>query len=200
MTLYHDLKHSAMIWLVPEGCRQREYISEYIEEIRSVFAIPTETTRIVYGTQQLAEKVSALEAGRDDRVIELCKLFLIESLIGYPHRFELPQVYYNCPHGDEYFILVDHLGTVRKYPFDDKEYKKKAYLLKNVLAVPMQSFVSVDPRWTVAALDHLGREAISLGLTLEQLIERRSLQYELELLQTTDPDKDGPPSDITPSA
>ena len=74
--LYQDLKHKAMVWIIPRG----EGREKKIAEIRGGLAVPEYTTRMVAGIDQLREKVSALESGRDDRVLELLKWSLVQNL------------------------------------------------------------------------------------------------------------------------
>lgn len=65
--LYHDLKNKAMIWVVLNG----EGDKSQIDEIRNTFIPRGYITRIVRSISDLREKVSILEANRDDCIIEL---------------------------------------------------------------------------------------------------------------------------------
>ena len=70
--LYHDLRHGAMIWVV--NPKSPDYMKK-LAEVRTTQILPYKTLRIVNDMNALKEKVSCLESNRDDRIIELCKVF-----------------------------------------------------------------------------------------------------------------------------
>lgn len=72
--LYHDMKHSAMIWVIHKGSPK---YSKKVDEVRSIPPVlPYDVTRIVSNMNDLREKAACLATGKDDRVVELCKVFL----------------------------------------------------------------------------------------------------------------------------
>lgn len=173
--LYHDMKHRAMVWLVTPG-NHRE------DEIRNVATIPGDTTRLVRSGLELAEKVSSLEAGRDDRVIELYKLLISPMVADALPQMKNPKVYYTYLDGTEYFEVVDEARATTKVEFDTEQYEKEAFLLKKILAKPASKFEEVDQRWALAALDLLEKEAEEAGMSLEQYIKISDLLRENEIL------------------
>lgn len=73
--LYHDVKRSTMIWLIH---KDGDY-EKRVAEVRAI-ALPSQiNTRVVHSVNELREKVACLEANRDDRIIEMVKLFTIRG-------------------------------------------------------------------------------------------------------------------------
>ena len=66
-----------MIWVV----NNTEEAENKIKEIRETgFLTPNYTTRIVRSIDQLREKVAIIEAGRDDRLVEIQKGLLYSQV------------------------------------------------------------------------------------------------------------------------
>ena len=105
--LYHDLQHGAMIWVAH---KQETGYEEKIKDIRD-FEVPLGyTMRIVSDINQLLEKVSALDAGRDDRVIELCKAYLRYELSWHSPDFKTAATFYTYSGGEEIILFYDENG------------------------------------------------------------------------------------------
>ena len=94
--LYHDLRHKAMIYVVNKG--QPDYQKRINEIMSPEFQkLPSyEYTRIVNSIDELREKVVCLETGRDDRAIELVKLFYESELKKQKPDFSLDRVFVTC--------------------------------------------------------------------------------------------------------
>lgn len=162
--LYHDMEHRAMVWLVTPG-------GSKVDEICNAAIIPGYTTRLVRSALELAEKVSSLETGRDDRVIEFDKLLISPMVADALPQMKNPKVYYTYLDGTEYFEVVDEACATTKVEFDTEQYEKEAFLLRKVLTKPASKFEEVDRRWALAAFDLLEKEAEEAGMTLEQYVE-----------------------------
>ena len=105
--LYHDMIHHAMVWLI-----SKEYSPDYkrrIMEIRSSYHAGN-MTRLVLSKGELREKVACLEKGRDDRVIELCKAFMLEQLMETVPDFEVNSVFYSIVENKEVIFFYDKSG------------------------------------------------------------------------------------------
>lgn len=82
--LFNDMQHGFYIWVVHHD----EKYDAKIENILSQKNILGFYTRIVDGVDALREKVQILQAGKDDRVVELCKQFLLLEAKKLRHEFE----------------------------------------------------------------------------------------------------------------
>ena len=103
--LYHDIKNSAMIWVVHKN--SPNYINK-ISEIRATPKLPHKTLRIVEDMNALKEKVSCLEHKRDDRIIELCKVFTMLNLLSQKPNFDFRNAFYTVISGRDMIYLYDH--------------------------------------------------------------------------------------------
>ena len=107
--LYHDLKRHTMIWLLHN--HESNYIAR-CKEIRSSAIIGSYKTRLVNTVRQLREKVAALEAGRDDRVIELCKVHILSEMYRMSAEIDLENLFYTISDGRERFLMYDSNGQM----------------------------------------------------------------------------------------
>lgn len=120
--LYHDMKHGAMIWLVhPE-----EDYEKKVNEIRSTGLLPYKVTRIVQSVNQLREKVACLEKNRDDRVIEILKLFaLSQASSADSAKREFDAFYTLSSNMDRELIYVYTSGGEQLHSYlDESNYEK----------------------------------------------------------------------------
>ncbi|MBR5559028.1 MAG: CpXC domain-containing protein [Oscillospiraceae bacterium] len=116
--LYHDLQRKAVVWVAPvEPGREAK-----LAEMRKNMALPDHTTRLVAGLDQLREKVSALETGRDDRVLELLKWSLVQNLQKQMPDFKLREVLYLYLDGEEGFHFYSTDGRYLHSPLVQEQY------------------------------------------------------------------------------
>ena len=164
-TLYHDMKHGAMIWIVHQD---EKYESNVKDARESVKLFPGYLTRIVHNVPELREKVCIIEAGRDDRVIEFIKLLFAGQLDEEYPDFCIDRVFYRLVGQQEYVEFYDSEGNSKHCVLDEDTYQKFANLLKPTLAEePILRFAVVDYRWAANLMDkfdsHLENEAAEVN-------------------------------------
>ncbi len=106
--LYHDVKHGAMIWVLHDS--SPEYSNQVAEMRNSPNILGYNTTRIVHNMNELRQKVACLENNRDDRIIELCKVFIAYNLLSKKPDFEFNNAFYMTFMGKERVFLYDKNG------------------------------------------------------------------------------------------
>ena len=145
--LYHDMKHQAMVWI----CPQQQGREKQVAEIRQTLLTPGYVTRIVAGIDQLREKVSALEMGRDDRILELLKWQLVQNLLKQLPDFKLREVLYLYLEEKEafHFYSVDGRYLCGELVEEQYEYLKGKFQqqLKELDDLP---YPEVDYLWASA--------------------------------------------------
>lgn len=102
--LYSDIKHDAMIWLI---YRDAPDYQQRVEEVRKTNIIPNITTRIVSDSKSLREKAACLERNRDDRIVELCKVFAVYNLLDQKPEFKCTEAFYTIIEGREMILFYD---------------------------------------------------------------------------------------------
>ena len=144
--LYHDLKNGAMIWVVHKNAPN--YASK-ISEIRSTQKLPYKTLRIVEDMNALKEKVSCLERKRDDRIIELCKVFTAYNLLSKHPDFELRNAFYTAISRKDMIHLYDNDGNDMCCELSDKvyDYLKELYENSPYAAQFDDNYAIVDYTW-----------------------------------------------------
>lgn len=126
--LYHDMKNGAMIWVVHKN--SPNYASK-ISEVRTTQKLPYKTLRIVEDMNALKEKVSSLEQQRDDRIIELCKVFTAYNLLSQHPDFEFRNAFYTAISGKDMIYLYDHDGNDMCCELPEKAYDYLKELYEN---------------------------------------------------------------------
>ena len=79
-TLYHQMEDLIMIYLVSESEIEKTYEMFYGENALFDFRTKKYLARIVTSPNQLVEKIQIFDAGKDDRIMELVKLLVADSL------------------------------------------------------------------------------------------------------------------------
>lgn len=106
--LYHDVKRGAMIWVLHKN--SPEYANKVAELRNSTNILGYKTTRIVNNMNELRQKVACLENDRDDRIIELCKVFIAYNLLSKQPDFDFNNAFYSTFLGQERIFLYDKKG------------------------------------------------------------------------------------------
>lgn len=144
--LYHDMKNGAMIWVVHK--KSPNYVSK-ISEIRATQKLPYKTLRIVEDMNALKEKVSCLEQKRDDRIIELCKVFTAYNLLSQHPDFEFRNAFYTAISGKDMIYLYDNDGNDMccELPDNAYDYLKELYENSSYAAQFDGNYAIVDYAW-----------------------------------------------------
>lgn len=144
--LYNDMRHGAAVWVVHKNSPQ--YDSK-IAEIRTNQAFPYKTLRIVEDMNSLKEKVACLEYGRDDRIIELCKVFTAYNLLAQQPDFKIKAVFYSILSGKELIYLYDYAGNEQccELPANAYDYLKELYENSSYAAQFDGNYAIVDYAW-----------------------------------------------------
>lgn len=151
--LYHDLKHNAMIWVVHTN---NDSYYKTMSDIRATPVFPGLLTRIVTDMWSLREKVSCLESGKDDRVIEIYKVLLNCNLKEKSPDFHLTKTIYTIYQGKPTFFFYNEMDKRLSSPFQEEIYQ---HLLKtlNVLLKreDNQPYPIYDQHWAEEYFQHL---------------------------------------------
>lgn len=172
-TLYHDMKHGAMIWIV----HQDEKYESNVRSVReSADQFPGYLTRIVHNVPELQEKVCIIEAGRDDRIIEFIKLLFAGQLAEECPDFCVYRVFYRLADQREFIEFYDPEGNCRHCALEEDTYQSVAHLLNPTLAKePVPPYAVVDRRWAVDLMEkldlHLKNEAAEEEAALKRKMQ-----------------------------
>lgn len=164
--LYHDLKHGAMIWVVhPNGPEYQRKIAE----VRSTQLVAYKTLRIVHDMNALKEKVSCLENNRDDRIIELCKVFFAYNLLSQQPDFDFRNAFYTSVSGKNliYFYDHDNNNMCCEMPDEVYNYLKELYYGSHHVSAFDENYAIVDYEWAEAILNSLLEENIEPPSSVE---------------------------------
>lgn len=154
--LYHDMKHSAMIWVIHDD--NPEY-SKKVAEVRATHLLPNNVTRIVPDMNALREKAACLASGKDDRIVELCKVFLVSQVNQQMPDFNFRNAFYSYYSGRDIIFFYDIKGKEIRCNLDDKVYGVISDLFKRPLSqmerIPYQI---IDYGWAVDFFNNLPNE------------------------------------------
>lgn len=149
--LYHDMRHGAMVWVLHQNTP--EYATK-LAELRSTNMIPYKTLRVVEDMNALKEKVSCLESGRDDRIVELCKVFTVYNLLAQKPDFAFRNAFYTVISGKEIIYIYDEDGDFLCSDLSDKayDYIKDLYLKSDYATKFNNNYAIVDYAWAEEVL------------------------------------------------
>lgn len=148
--LYHDMKHGAMIWVTHTEEKEK------IDQIKSTDLIPYKNTRIVKDMNRLREKAACLEAQKDDRVIELCKVLLERKLIQQRPDFRLKDSFYGYANGEHVIFFYDEKGEELRCALEENTYLSIFNVFEEVKQkMDQEPFQIIDRNWAIDFLDHV---------------------------------------------
>lgn len=149
--LYHDMRHGAMVWVLHQNTP--EYATK-LAELRSTNMLPYKTLRVVEDMNALKEKVSCLENGRDDRIVELCKVFTVYNLLAQKPDFAFRNAFYTAISGKEIIYIYDEDGDCLCSDLSDKayDYIKDLYLKSDYATKFNNNYAIFDYTWAEEVL------------------------------------------------
>ena len=156
-TLYHDMKQKIMIYYVPGNPEEViPYMKSAMNHVMEGEEAGQYYKRVVGSPNQLREKLMILEAGLDDRNIELMKLFASTRVKLQDKGFELAEMLFDrAKNGANYFALRLKNGTWQEMEFDQALYQNVAKVFEAY--VKNSDAVSVNFDWAVSVMQRQRR-------------------------------------------
>ena len=110
----------------------------------------------VYNVEDLAEKALALQNGRDDRIVEMCKFWMLLKFAKYLNDFELDRLYYSIEDGKEKIVGIDVDGRKAIADFPCNVYRQFGEAFKDVLPLARAKFDEYTTEWADSFVrDHI---------------------------------------------
>ena len=148
--LYHDLVHKSMIWVLDKNA------PDYEERVRDVRKTPTlyKHTRIVANTDELREKVSCLELGKDDRIIEVFKIFIKNEFDQTRPDSKLNAIRFLYLNGIPKFYIYDQEGNQLSSDLDDAYYSMISKEFGSIMdAESARNYEEINFSWALRVVD-----------------------------------------------
>lgn len=101
----------------------------------------------VYDADDLAEKALALQNGRDDRIVEMCKFWLLLKFARHYPNFELARLYYEIEDGNEKIIGVDVKGVKGVVDFPTSVYQQFETAFRDILPLEKARHDEYNTEW-----------------------------------------------------
>jgi predicted RNA-binding Zn-ribbon protein involved in translation (DUF1610 family) len=111
----------------------------------------TYTKRIVYDMNQLREKLMILDAGLDDHVIELMKVFIMAEILKHKPDHQIVDFFFHTENGENSFAIRFDNDTWGSTEFIKASYDQIADQFKTIIAVD-DEFI-IDSEWAVNTID-----------------------------------------------
>ena len=147
--MYIDSEKKLNIYMSPE---HEDDLLEQLNSIQVPYGEEEDEAvfRVTSGCDALLEKILIAEKNRDDRVIELYKLIVAESL-----KEELPgissaQFLYYYEGNEEFFIIFGYDNEDEEQltvPFDEELYRELEKDYKDDLYIPPNQYAEVNADW-----------------------------------------------------
>lgn len=169
--LYHDMEKNIMIWVVYKD----EDYHDRVQEIRNADLAKGYLSRIVHTVDELREKVCILEAGYDDRVVEIYKYLQLSHYQQIEPHLNVEKVFFVYEGERSEMILGCRGGELQTSPFRAEDYECLAQILEPVFSsISSIPFALVELTWAKSVfLSHCGdvvEEAKQCGLTIWQML------------------------------
>lgn len=153
--LYHDIKKKSMFYLIPNTTRRYFDDIEIEKQYKDVDNI---SKRAVSTIAQLQEKINILAQGLDDRIIEIAKYSLIQSL---KKEYQTNNVsgYFNTMNREQNYVSFTFYMGDNAVPCNKiartELYDKSARVLNSVYSNSMltKGFHTVDEKWAEQTID-----------------------------------------------
>ena len=152
--LYHDMSKQIMIYLVNndeesientakilsgEGMESFEDFGDFSKEY---------TSRIVTSPLDLREKISIFDAGLDDRIIELAKLFYAGMAIEQFPDNRIHEVQFGTDeNGSSYLAFIDENGVFANAELSEELYDDTKKLFEEKIKNPVSENFVYDVNW-----------------------------------------------------
>ena len=181
-TLYHDMKHNAMIKIISEEKPSQEEL-DLTHKMMGMFG--EYVSRLVKNTRELGEKVEIIEAGLDDRTIEIQKLFTTVQIQKEKPDFEFANAYFTMEDGKQIINVYNTNGQYITTWFDEDGYLNMEECLHEVYKKhPTPHFAIIDRAWALEMLQPLleAQEELSKkhGMTSEEYFTMRKTERKQE--------------------
>ena len=112
--------------------------------------------RVTSGCDELLEKILIAEGGRDDRIIELYKLIMAESLGEEIPGIHSSQFLYYKDDAEELFIVFGYENEEEDQltvPFDEELYRSLEQDYIDDLEIPANQYAEVNSKWMEERID-----------------------------------------------
>ncbi len=101
----------------------------------------------VYRSYELTEKVFALQNGRDDRIVEMCKFWILLQFAIHINDFELNRLCYSIEGEKEKIVGVDSKGNMISTDFPEDVYQAFESSFRDLLPGVRAKFDVYDTEW-----------------------------------------------------
>ncbi len=169
--LYHDMEKNIMIWVV----YQDEDYHDRVQEIRNADLAEGYLSRIVHTVDELREKVCILEAGCDDRVVEIYKYLQLLHYQQIEPDLNAENIFFVHEAGRSEMILGCRGSALQTSPFRAEDYACLSQMLEPVFSsLPSIPFALVEQTWArsvfLSHFEDVAEKARQCGLTIWQML------------------------------
>lgn len=159
--LYHDMDRQLMVYLIvsDEGDPRQSAQAKrggLAAEFASHFP-PSYTTRVVCSTDSLREKVLIDDRHLDDRLVEICKLFLRSRVEA--DGVQVAAAYYAPGQDESSFVFFTEDGRSGLFPADDLYRQVAEAFGAQLPADDSLTFQLVDAQWALDFMNTLQEQA-----------------------------------------
>lgn len=158
--LYHDETHGFMVYLMPEFSGSRLIDAQVEHEFPEMADVPR---RVVTGINRMKEKILLLEAGLNDRAVELSKL-AVSGLVAQRHNGKIREVYFSEMDEENdrigFTFFMENESEPIQYRTRAEVYRISQEIVnKHLQAHPENGFCNIDIRWASRVLAEYRRTA-----------------------------------------
>lgn len=157
-TLYHDMDRQLLLYLVAtEGGDARQEALKAQTRMAGEFGRQFPSTyksRVVCAPTDLREKVLIDDRGLDDRLVELCKLFL-RSRVEADAHVQIDEIFYSPDEKEDSFLFFTKDDRSGLFPAGDLYRQMVEFFGSQLPTSATPDFALVDEQWASEFLESL---------------------------------------------
>lgn len=162
--LYHQMEDEIMIWLDPgDDIEKTEALLEgrtdNFQEFLPGNAMESYQNRLVFSVEELREKLFILDAGFDDRIIELMKVHIRTKLMENLPETDLDQMYFMTTENGQHLFCVflqdEQIGNIL---FDEGYYEGLSNVYTNYISD--NNKVIVNTGWAIDLIKQIEEDEL----------------------------------------
>lgn len=165
--LYHDVEQRLMLYMVKEEETFREAVDFFTSDLQVEEKDPEKALlaralndaqkeyvqRIIFNINQLEEKIRVFDAGRDDRVIELLKVFFQNRIMSEQPQLGDVELYYADDEGKDVFVVIGMEGPLGSLEIPEELYQETVDNFGGQMAdLRARQDLIVDEKWAMEVI------------------------------------------------
>lgn len=173
--LYHDAAQEYMLYLVTSEKSEQDTYQMILDNwsntmVQQMIQGENYRLRIVHSQNELREKILIFDAGKDDRVIELCKVLSLLNMQAQGMEFtDDVELRYLRVEGKDWLQIVDQKEVKGNVDIPPSMYNSIYYNFSKWLSDAQRDNIFIDHQWAVYVTNENRREQHDINHIMQEI-------------------------------